>query len=61
MKHDNGSLKLRIILDRMSAEVFINDGEQVMSATLYTQQSADGVSFLADGEVLINVVKYDIE
>lgn len=60
VNHESGILKLRIILDRMSAEVFINEGEQVMSATLYTRQSAEGVSFYADGEVLINIVKYDI-
>ena len=60
VKHDGGKLKLRIILDRMSAEVFVNDGEQVMSATLYTKQSADQISFYADGEALINLVKYDI-
>ena len=60
VNHDNGKLKLRIILDRMSVEVFINDGEQVMSATLYTLQTADGVSLFADGDVLVNIVKYDI-
>ena len=42
-------LKLRIILDRFSVEVFINDGEQVMSASLYTEQAAKGISFFAVG------------
>lgn len=41
----NGELKLRVILDRFSAEAFINDGEQVMTATIYTDQSAEGISF----------------
>ncbi len=54
------SLKLRIILDRFSAEVFINDGEQVMSATIYTQQDAQGISFFADGKVEMSVVKYGL-
>ena len=57
---ENGKLKLRIILDRFSADVFVNDGEQVITATLYTDQAADGISFLADGCVNMNVVKYDL-
>ena len=57
---ENGKLKLRIILDRFSVEVFVNDGEQVITATLYTDQAADGISFLADGSVNMDVVKYDL-
>lgn len=57
---DGGKLKLRIILDRFSAEVFVNDGEQVLTAVLYTEQSADGIRFLAEGIVKMNVVKYDL-
>lgn len=56
----DGELKLRIILDRFSAEVFINDGEQVMTITFYTPQTADGISFYADGVALLDVVKYDL-
>ena len=57
---ENGKLKLRIILDRFSVEVFVNDGEQVITATLYTDQAADGIAFLADGSVNMDVVKYDL-
>ena len=57
---ENGKLKLRIILDRFSVEVFVNDGEQVITATLYTDQAADGISFLANGSVNMDVVKYDL-
>lgn len=60
VRSENGKIKLRIILDRFSAEVFVNDGEQVMSITMYTDQSADGISFFADGSVKMNVVKYDL-
>ena len=56
----DGELKLRIILDRFSVEVFVNDGEQVMTATIYTEQEADGISFFADGAARIDVVKYDL-
>ncbi len=57
---DSNELKLRIILDRFSAEVFINDGVQVMSAVILTEQEAKGISFSADGEAKIDVVKYDL-
>ena len=60
VSHRGGELKLRIILDRFSVEAFVNDGEQVLSAVLYTDQEADGISFLADGTVNIDVVKYDL-
>lgn len=57
---DANELKLRVILDRFSAEVFINDGEQVMSAVMFTEQEANGISFFADGAAKIDVVKYDL-
>ncbi len=53
-------LKLRIIIDKFSAEVFAADGEKVMSVTIYSDQDAKGISFLSDGEALVNVVKYDL-
>ena len=36
IRHDRGRLKLRLILDRFSLEVFVGDGEKVMSTTLET-------------------------
>lgn len=56
----NGEIKLRIILDRFSVEVFVNDGEQVMTATILTDISAEGISFFAEGEAVIDVTKYDL-
>lgn len=60
VKAKDGKLKMRIILDRFSAEVFLNDGEQVMTVTFYTDLAADGISFYADGQAVIDVVKYDL-
>ena len=57
---DGRLLKLRVILDRFSVEVFVNDGIQTMTATMYTDQEADGISFFADGKVNMNIVKYDL-
>ncbi len=56
----NGEIKLRIILDMFSVEVFVNDGEHVLSATMYTEKEADGISFLVDGVATMDVVKYDL-
>ena len=60
VRHEGGRLKLRIILDRFSAEVFVNDGEKVLSAMLYTELDADRVSFFADGKAAFRVTKYDL-
>ena len=55
VRHERGRLKLRLILDRYSVEVFVNDGEKVMTATLYTDPAADGITFFADGKLSFSV------
>ena len=55
-----GDLKLRIIIDRYSVEVFVNDGEQALSTVIYTDLSAEAISFMSDGKAIIDVDKYDI-
>lgn len=54
----NGCLKLRMILDRFSVEIFINDGESVMSMTHYSDPEADGISVRARGEASLNITRY---
>lgn len=61
VNYTNNELKLRLILDRFSAEVFVNDGEHVLTATMYTEQAADGISFFADGSVSMDIVKYNLD
>ena len=56
----HGRIKLRTILDKHSLELFINDGEQVATIMMYTPADADVISFEAEGEVLMDVEKYDI-
>jgi beta-fructofuranosidase len=58
--HVNGRIKLRLILDSFSAEIFVNDGEKVLTATIYTDQAADGISFVANGAARIHVTKYEL-
>ena len=59
-RDQGGEIKLRIVLDRFSLEVFVNDGEQAASSVIYTQQEADVISFEAGGAVLMDVEKYDL-
>lgn len=56
----NNRLKLRMILDQYSVEVFVNDGEQVMSMTFYTRLEADDIVFHSEGRVNMNIVKSDL-
>mgnify|MGYP000019222279 CR=1 FL=1 len=40
--------------------IFINDGRQTASFTLYTPQNAEGITFAAEGEAEISVEKYTL-
>ncbi|MDY4203958.1 glycoside hydrolase family 32 protein [Porcincola intestinalis] len=60
LRRKGNHLKIRLILDRFSAEAFFNDGEQVMTVNLYTEQDADGISFSSEGAVSMNITKYDL-
>ena len=56
----NGTLKLRVVMDRNSLELFVNDGEQAASFVLYTPITAEAISFSSDGSVLVDVEKYEL-
>ena len=60
VRSQNGALKLRILLDKNSIEVFANDGEQTMTAWVYTPQSADGITFAADGKATVTVEQFEL-
>lgn len=60
VRPQGGDLKLRIILDRFSVEVFVNDGEQAASSVIYTCQQADAITFAVGGKAYIDVEKYDL-
>ena len=49
-----------ILLDKNSIEVFANDGEQTMTAWIYTPQSADGITFAADGKATVTVEQFEL-
>ena len=58
VRERKGRLSIRMLIDRWSAEIFINKGEQVMSLTYYTDLSAEGIEFLADGTVTLDAAAY---
>ena len=55
-----GEIRLRLVMDLYSLELFVNDGEQAASTVLYTDASADSISFEADGSVIMDIEKYDL-
>ena len=54
-------INLRILVDRFSVEIFVNDGEQVMTSLIYTPVDASGISFASNGNTHLDVTNYDIE
>ncbi|MEZ0536474.1 glycoside hydrolase family 32 protein [Caldicellulosiruptoraceae bacterium PP1] len=57
----NNLLKLRIFIDRISVEVFIQDGERVMSSTVYPKCTSKSIEFFSDDKIIIkNLNKWDI-
>ena len=57
----DGNLSVRILLDRYSFEIFINDGRYAMSAVIYTDPGAAQISFRAGGKAVIDVAKREIK
>lgn len=55
-----GRIRLRILMDRYTVEVFVNDGEQAMSSLIYTPMEADGIRFYSKEKVVLTITKYDI-
>ena len=60
VRRDISMLKLRIILDRYSLELFVNDGEQAASFILYTPEEDADIYFTCEGSAEIDVEKYEL-
>lgn len=60
VRNQNGNIKLRLIIDKYSVEIFVNAGEQVMTSTFYTEIDAAGISFYAKGNAMVSIEKHDI-
>ena len=44
-----------------SVEVFVNGGAQTMTATMYTDQAADGFPFFATGKISMDIEECDLD
>lgn len=60
VKTIDDQLRLRIILDNNSVEVFINGGEKVMSAAIWTPTNAEKINFSVKGTTDIKIRKFDL-
>ena len=56
----SGSIRLRVILDRNSVEVFVGEGEKTLTMTLVTPVTADGISFSAEGGAAMDVTLHEL-
>lgn len=56
----DGTLRLRMILDRFSVEVFVGEGERAMTMTIPTDPTFDEITFFSVGKVIMDVEKYDL-
>lgn len=61
VEFSTGEIKLRLLLDRYSAELFVGEGEQAASMVLYTPADAEGICMSADKAVLVDIEKYDLK
>ncbi|WP_121811661.1 glycoside hydrolase family 32 protein [Mucilaginibacter kameinonensis] len=57
MSITGGIVKIKVLVDRSSLEVFGNDGEKVISTMIYPDKEATGLSAFADGEAAIKNLK----
>ena len=61
VEEKEGKLKLRILVDKYSVEIFVNDGEKAMSSLIYTGLEAEGIAFEARGEAEVSVCQYNMK
>lgn len=57
MKPVNGMIRMQVLLDKSSLEVFGNGGERVISTMIYPDTNATGLSAFSEGNATINTLK----
>lgn len=60
VESEYGILKLRILIDRYSVEIFVNDGKQAMTSLIYTPQNAVQILFESSGKAYMDIEKYEL-
>ena len=51
----DGQLTLRLIMDKDSVELFVNDGERAISALIDTPLEAEGITFTSDAAIKLDI------
>ncbi|MFD2148053.1 GH32 C-terminal domain-containing protein [Mucilaginibacter antarcticus] len=57
MKPINGVIKLQVLVDNSSLEVFGNGGEKVISTMIYPDANATNLSVFAEGKGVLKYLK----
>ncbi len=60
VKNHKGKVKLRILLDYYSVEIFANDGESAMTSVITTPVEAERITWKSQGDVIADIKKFDI-
>ncbi|MCI9078870.1 MAG: glycoside hydrolase family 32 protein [Lachnospiraceae bacterium] len=61
IKKPGDKLKLHLIFDKFSVELFVNNGIQVFTSVFYTPMEASGIEFECDGTAIVDIEKYSID
>lgn len=58
---DEDHLKLQIFVDTSSIEIFVNDGLEVFTTRIYTQEESQGITFFAEGNAKLQASIWDLK
>jgi len=58
---ENGKIKLRVVMDKNSIELFVNDGKQACSTMIYTPLSASDISFESYGKCSFDIAWHELK
>lgn len=61
IKDAQGRIKIRLLLDKYSVEIFVNDGEKTMTSLIYTEQKARNILFQSEGNAAFCLTKHEIK
>lgn len=57
VNHVNGKIKLTILVDVSTVEIFVNDGQHALSNIIFPSLTSDGVRLWTDGHVHLDYLK----
>lgn len=53
-------VKIRALIDRSIAEIFVNDGEVVFTARVFPKEESKGIRFFSDGKMNVSYKKHEM-